>query len=176
MNVLPVAQCLNSFIRHADVVRMANFTLLTSLLSNDPVKGTFRSPLFYTFKLFSNNCLGKSVDTYVDCDTFNTVKYTGVPYLDVTTVYSADNKEVFINVVNRHQEKPIDARVVSTSGVFSGKAEINVINVADLKAPFEFDKRELYKPVTTLASVSGNKLKFSFSPHSFTQIKVHVEN
>ena len=28
MNVLPIAQCLNSFIRHADVVKMANFTTL----------------------------------------------------------------------------------------------------------------------------------------------------
>ncbi|HEX7412307.1 MAG TPA: alpha-L-arabinofuranosidase C-terminal domain-containing protein, partial [Bacteroidales bacterium] len=84
MNVLPIAQCLNSFIRHADVVKMANFTTLTSLLSSDPAKGTFKSPLFYTFKLFSNNCLGNSVDTYVVCDTFNTGQYKGIPYLDVT--------------------------------------------------------------------------------------------
>ena len=31
MSVLPVAQSFNSFIRHADVVKMTNFTLLTSL-------------------------------------------------------------------------------------------------------------------------------------------------
>ena len=53
LNVLPVAQSLNSFIRHADVVKMGNFTMMTSLLSNDPQKGTFKSPLFYTFKLSS---------------------------------------------------------------------------------------------------------------------------
>ncbi len=51
MSVLPIAQCFNSFIRHADVVKMANFTMLTSLLSSDPKKGTFKSPVFYTFKL-----------------------------------------------------------------------------------------------------------------------------
>ena len=32
LSVLPVAQSLNSFVRHADTVKMANFTMLTSLL------------------------------------------------------------------------------------------------------------------------------------------------
>src|SRR4029079_12496299 len=77
MNVLPIAQSLNSFIRHADVVKMGNFTLMTSLLSSDPKKGSYKSSLFYTFKLFSNNCLGNTIDTYVDCDTFNTELYKG---------------------------------------------------------------------------------------------------
>ena len=50
LNVLPVAQCLNSFIRHADIVKMSNFTMLTSLLGSDPEKGTYKTPLFYAFR------------------------------------------------------------------------------------------------------------------------------
>jgi alpha-N-arabinofuranosidase len=53
LSVLPVAQCLNSFIRHADIVKMANFTMLTSLLGSDRDKGTFKTPLTNTFELFS---------------------------------------------------------------------------------------------------------------------------
>src|SRR5678816_80616 len=113
LNVLPVAQSLNSFIRHADVVKMANFTTMTSLLSSDPKNGTFKSPLFYTFKLFSNNCLGNSVDTYVACDTFNTQIYTGIPYLDVTAVFSKPGNTVFINVVNRSQDKAIQTDIIN---------------------------------------------------------------
>ena len=174
LNVLPVAQSLNSFIRHADVVKMGNFTLATSLLSNDPKKGTFKSPLFYTFKLFSNNCLGTSVDTYVACDTFNTEQYKGIPYLDVTTVYSKETNTVFINVVNRHRDKTLTAGIVNNSGIFSGKAEASVINSDDLKAPFEYDKQSQYKPVTNDVGVNGNKFSFAFPPHSFTQIKVAI--
>ncbi|MES1225171.1 MAG: alpha-L-arabinofuranosidase C-terminal domain-containing protein, partial [Bacteroidota bacterium] len=170
MNVLPVAQCLNTFIRHADVVKMANFTLLTSLLSDDPKKGTFKSPLFYTFKLFSNNCLGKSVDTYVACDTFNTVKYTGVPYLDAVAVYSKEKDVVILNVVNRHESKPITADIINTANGFFSGADAEVINVSDIKAPFEFDKQDQYKPVSKAISTDNKKLSFSFPPHSFTQI------
>ncbi|MES1159199.1 MAG: alpha-L-arabinofuranosidase C-terminal domain-containing protein, partial [Bacteroidota bacterium] len=172
MNVLPVAQCLNSFVRHADVVKMANFTLLTSLLSNDLKKGTFKSPLFYTFKLFSNNCLGKSVDTYVSCDTFSTVRYKGIPYLDVTTVYSANENVIFINIVNRHQDKSIAATVISNAGSFSGKGQASIINTSDLEAPFEYARQEEYKPVIKSFAVSGNKLLYTFPPHSFTQIRI----
>jgi len=175
MHVLPVAQCLNSFIRHADVVKMANFTLLTSLLSSDPKKGTFKSPLFYTFKLFSNNCLGNSVDTHVTCDTFSTEQYKGIPYLDVTTVYSKETNAVYINVINRHRYKPISADIIDNSGDFSGTAEASVLYSEDLQAPFTIEKASQYAPDRKEVKGTGNKLSFSFPPHSFTQIKAGVK-
>jgi alpha-N-arabinofuranosidase len=175
MAVLPIAQCLNSFIRHADVVKMANFTLLTSLLSNDPKNGTFKSPVFHTFKMFSNNCLGSSVDTYVACDTFGTEKYRGIPYLDVTAVYARANGTVYINVINRHQSMAIATDITAVSGDFSGKPEAAVINSDDLKAAFSYDKRSQYEPVTAPVKLNGNKLQYAFPPHSVTQIKVTIK-
>ena len=176
LSVLPVAQCLNSFIRHADVVKMANFTLMTSLLGSDREKGTFKTPLFYTFKLFSNNCLGNSVDTWVECDTFNTEKYKGIPYLDVTTVYSEETNHAYINVINRHKDNSITADIVSSSGEFATKAEATVITSASLKDPFSFDEQKQYIPVTEKINSTKNKVNFTFPPHSITQIKVGVNN
>jgi alpha-N-arabinofuranosidase len=174
MSVLPIAECLNSFVRHADVVKMANFTMLTSLLSNDPKNGTFKSPVFYTFKLFSNNCLGSSVDAFVACDTFATDKYKGIPYLDVTAVYAKANGILYINVINRHQSKSIPADLTAATGDFSGKAEASIINSDDLKAPFSYDRRAQYGPATEPVKINGNKLQYAFPPHSFTQIKVTI--
>jgi alpha-N-arabinofuranosidase len=91
-------------------------------------KGTFKTPLFHTFKLFSNNCLGNSIDTYVECDTFNTGKYNGIPYLDATTVYNKETGTVFINVVNRHKDKAITVEIVNAFDKFSGKAEASLVN------------------------------------------------
>ncbi|MEP6675668.1 MAG: alpha-L-arabinofuranosidase C-terminal domain-containing protein [Ferruginibacter sp.] len=174
LNVLPVAQSFNSFIRHADVVKMGNYTMMTSLLSSDRKKGDYKSPLFYTFKLFSNNCRGTSVDTYVACDTFSTDKYKNIPYLDVTTTYSKDNNTAFINVVNRHQDKAITADIMSTSGTFTGKAEASVLS-GDLKEPFSFDNQQQYVPVKKDVDTKNDQLSFSFPPHSFTQIKVMIK-
>ena len=156
-------------------MKMANFTTMTSLLSSEPNKGTFKSPLFYTFKLFSNNCRGSSIDTDVKCDTFNTEKYKGIPFLDVTSVYSKETNTVFINIINRHQDKAITADIVNTTGTFEAKAEASIINSDSLKDPFAFDKQSQYAPVVKEIQVNNNKLTYSFPPHSFTQIKIIVK-
>jgi alpha-L-arabinofuranosidase len=175
LTVLPIAQCFNSFIRHADVVKMANFTMLTSLLSNDKEKGTFKSPLFYIFKSFSNNCIGSSVDTYVECDTFNTPLYKGIPYLDVTSVYSKETNTVFINVVNRHKDLSIITEILSISGEFGPKAEATLVVGNSLSDTFTYDKSNQYIPVTKEIKTGGDKLSYSFPPHSYTQLKVAIK-
>jgi alpha-L-arabinofuranosidase len=175
LSVLPVAQSFNSFIRHADVVKMTDFTMLTSLLSNDKEKGTYKSPLFYVFKSFSNNCLGNSVDTYVECDTFNTSLYKGISYLDVTTVYSKETNTLFINVVNRHKDKAITTDIISTSGDFTGKAEATFVAGNSLDDEFSFDKQNQYVPVSKEIKTDKNKITYSFPPHSYTQIKVEMK-
>jgi alpha-N-arabinofuranosidase len=175
MGVLPIAQCLNSFIRHANAVKMANFTMATSLLSGDPKRGTFKSPLFYTFKLFSNHCLGTSVDTYVACDTFSTKQYKGIPYLDVTAVYSKETDIVYINVVNRQRDKAIATDIISNSGKFIAGAEASIMNCEDLSTAFSIGDQSQYLPVSKDLKVNGNKVSCTFPPLSFTQIKVVVE-
>jgi alpha-L-arabinofuranosidase len=174
LSVLPIAECFNSFIRHADVVKMGNFTMFTSLLSTDREKGTFKSPLFEVFKLFSTNCRGNAVDTYVVCDTFNTDKYKGIPYLDVTSVYSPGEKTVTINVVNRHKDKSLTADIVSRSGAFAGKARASLLNASSLEEPFAYDKQGRYTPEVREVAVDGNRLNCSFPPHSFTQLTVKL--
>ena len=174
-SVLPIAQCFNSFIRHADIVKMANFTMFTSLLSSDREKGTFKSPLFYTFKLFSNNCRGNSVNTYVQCDTFNTEMYKGIPFLDVTTVYNKGAGTAYINIVNRNKDKAITADIMSVSGIFSGKAEASLVDSDSLDAPFTYDNQKKYIPLTKEIEVKEGKISYSFPAHSFTQIKVGIK-
>ena len=174
MNVLPVAQSFNAFIRNADVVKMTNFTMLTSLLSNDPKKGNYKSPLYYIFKQFSNNCRGEAIDSYVQCDTFTTDLYKAIPYLDVSTSYNKETGAVFINVVNRHKDNAITADITNTSGGFNGKAEASVISVSDMQQGFEYDKSDTYIPVKKEIETKANQLTYSFPPHSFTQIKIFV--
>jgi alpha-N-arabinofuranosidase len=176
MAVLATAQYLNSFIRHADVVKMANFTLMTSLLGRDREKGTFKTPLFYTFKLFSNNCLGASLDVFVDCETFNTDEFfKDIPYLDASAVYSKESDSLILNVVNRHRDKAIDAEIISCSGDFSSEASASEVNRDDIRAVFSYDKRQDYVPVVKELAVEGNKFTYSFPAHSFTQMTLKLK-
>jgi alpha-N-arabinofuranosidase len=149
--------------------------MLTSLLGSDKDKGTFKTPLFYTFKLFSNNCLGNSVDTYVECDTFNTQNYKGILYLDATTVYSKETNTLFVNVINRSKVKAITAYIINSNYEFTGKAEASVINCASLTDPFTFDKQGQYIPISNEVKIEKEKITYSFPAHSFTQIKIELK-
>ena len=121
-----------------------------------------------------DQCRENSIDTYVVCDTFNTDKYKGIPFLDVTSVYSKETNTVYVNVVNRHKDKTIKADILNTSGKFNGKAEISLMNVESIDKPFTFDKQDDYKPVIKEIKTNGDKLTCSFPAHSFTQIRLKI--
>jgi alpha-N-arabinofuranosidase len=132
--------------------------------------------LFHTFKLFSNNCLGTSLDVFVECDTFHVSDYhKGIPYLDVSSVYEKDTNTLYINVVNRDKDREINTDILSCSGNFSGKAQVSEINSEDIHAKYMFYKQQQYIPVTKEVPVKGNSITYSFPAHSFTQIKVKMD-
>ncbi len=173
---LAIAQYFNSFIRHANVVKMANYTMLTSILARSENGQLFKTPSFYTFKLFSNNCRGNSLDVFVKCDTFSTSGYyKNIPYLDVTCVYNKNSGSLIFNVVNRHKEKAVSTEIVSNSGSFADEASVTEIDNHDMEAPYSFDKRDQYIPVTKKIKVKGDDFIYTFPAHSFTQIKVKLD-
>ena len=108
LSTLAVAQFFNAFIRHADMVKMANYTLLTSILGRDPTtEKHFKTPFFYVFKMFSNVCFGKSLDTFVRCETFDVDEfYKEIPYLDVSTVYSEDENSLILTSLTGIKIRP----------------------------------------------------------------------
>jgi len=45
-----------------------------------------------------------------------------------------------------------------------------------LSERFSFDKKDQYIPTTEELKVEAKKIKYSFPPHSFTQIKVNMKD
>lgn len=176
LSTLALAEYFNAFIRHADVVKMANYTLLTSLLSRDAAGQTYKSPTFYAFKLYSTHCRGAALDVGVDCGTFNTSDYyQHIPYLDVSSVYDAKAKQVVINVVNRHKDEAITTDIRSVAGAFSGTATVSRIASADVEnKPYTYEARDSYPPKTEQIAANGATLHCVFPAHSFTQIVVNI--
>ncbi len=125
MSTLAGALHFNLFLRHADYVKRANFTMFTRLLSQTREGHTYKTPFFYMYKLYSTNVKGTSLDTYVNCETFNGKVYKNIPYLDVSSSYSEDEKTLVINVVNRNMEDPISTKIISDTGDFNGTAKIS---------------------------------------------------
>jgi alpha-L-arabinofuranosidase len=170
---LVLAQHLNSFIRHANIVKMANITMLSSLVGSAP-DGDFRNSTFQTFSLFSNNCIGTSLDVYVNCEKFSNKVFTDVPYLDITAVLNEAAKILVLNVVNRHETDAIATNLILQTGTFTGTAKVSELNGKNLTA-----RSTKTEPAVTVSvrevKFTGNSINYSFAAHSLTQIEITVK-
>jgi alpha-N-arabinofuranosidase len=179
LSTLALAEYFNAFIRHADMIKMANYTLLTSILARDPkTDATYKSPTFHAFKLFSTRCRGAALAASVKCGTFRTSDhYTKIPYLDVSSVYDEKAKQVIINVVNRHKDEAIATDIQSVTGAFTGTATVSQITSDDVtNKPYTYEARDTYMPKTEQVPAAGSLLHYTFPAHSFTQIVVAVDH
>ena len=173
--VLANAMYLNSFLRHADVVKMANFALMNDLLETDPVTGSFfKGPLYQAYKLYSTNCKGVSVDSYTSCGTYDCQVYKNVPYLDVTCVYSEQDGRVILNVINVNKDQAIKTDISAVTGSFSNKATVSTV-CCELDEEITKAKESSYVPKETSVNVKDGKLTYSFPAHSITQIIIPVK-
>ena len=170
---LMVAQHLNSFIRHADIVKMANITMLSSLVGNSP-DGDFKNTLYHAFYLYSNNARGTALDVYADSEKYSNKVFNDIPYLDVTAVFNDTAKTLVVNVVNRHETSAITSDVVLQSGEFAGNATVKEINGESVTAT-NTKTREAVAIATKEIQFGGNNIKYSFPAHSFTQMLIPVK-
>jgi alpha-N-arabinofuranosidase len=170
---LVLAQHLNSFIRHADILKMANLTMLSSLVGSSP-EGDFKNALFKTFYLYSNNCHGTSLDVYTGCEKYNNKIFNDIPYLDVTAILNDSSRMLVINVVNRHETNAITADIVLQSGDFTGLATVNELNGKSLTAKTTRTE-EAVSVSSKEVKFKGNNITYSFPAHSFTQLEIPVK-
>ncbi len=183
-DALVIAGFLNAFVRNADIVKMANMAQLVNVIA--PIfaeeDGMFKQTIYYPLQLFAQHVNGTALDVYVDCDTYDTDRFflglgesqaqlDDVPYLDVSATYNAEG-EVFICVVNRHQNEAIETELIAQTGVFDGALEVFEVNGPSPKSMNDFDQ----EPVRTeqqdnLAADGKASVMYSFPAHSFTLLR-----
>ena len=170
---LLLAQHLNSFIRHADIVKMANITMLSSLVGNSP-DGDFKNALFQSFYLYSINCHGTSLDVYSKCEKYRNGIFSDIPYLDVTAVLNDSAKVLVINVINRHETNAIPANIVLQTGAFTGSAKVHEVNGRAITSS-NTKTQEGVSISTKEVKFDGNAINYSFPAHSLTQFEIPVK-
>ncbi len=174
-DALVVAQYLNIFIRTSDIVKMANMAQLVNVIApmridNDKVwKQTTYHPLY----LFANNCKGEALDVFCKSPGFSTRRYKDVPYLDVSSTFEKEKKQIVINVVNRNKDQAIDGDILSHNGDFAAEASVNTVTGENITDTNSVNNQNV-KIENSKIKTSGDKIAYSFPPKSFTQIIVKL--
>jgi alpha-L-arabinofuranosidase len=170
---LLLAQHLNSFIRNADIVTMANLTFLSSLVGITP-EGDFKNSLYYPFYLYSNNCRGTALDVYTRCENYSNTVFKDIPYLDVTAVLNESDGKVVVNVVNRSETDAIAADIELQSGDYTGKGQVHLITADSIEAT-NTATEEKVRTVTSALQFTGNRISHTFPAHSLTQLEIALK-
>lgn len=175
-DALAIATFLNSLIRNAHIVKMANIAQLVNviapmMITNDKL---WKQTIYYPLQLFASNCYGSSINSYVQSDTFNTAKYKGVPYLDVSSAYNATTQTVVINVVNRHPSKPIETAIENQYGMPEKKGIAYEVYSPGLKDENSVTEQRV-KTTEKQFSISGKTFTYTFPAHSFTQLLIKIK-
>ncbi len=169
-DALVVGTFLNSFINHANIVKIANMAQLVNVIA--PIftskDGIFLQTIFYPLALVAGNSFGQALELYVESPTYSTKHHQSVPYLDVSSAY--DNGTLVINVVNRHETEALSASFELEDKSFRGAFLASEVNGPDIKAQNTFGSTKV-KVTSKPVDASGNKLRYTFPAHSFTMLK-----
>jgi alpha-N-arabinofuranosidase len=174
-DALAMGMFLNSFIRHADVVKMANLAQLVNVIA--PIftnkQGLYLQTTYFPVAEYAKQRGLQSLDVRVDSPQYKPDEGRALGYLDVSATYDPKSRQVFVNVLNRSETTDITARVESGAAAPSGTVSVWELNHPDLKATHTFGKDTVVRPVTRSASVkaSGNGFEYTFPKHSLTILK-----
>jgi alpha-N-arabinofuranosidase len=110
-DALVVAGFLNSFIRHADVVKIANIAQIVNVIAPILTRGDemLIQSIFYPFEMFSQRRDGVSLTTVVDGPTYEGKTNGQVHYMDVSAIL--DGRRLHVFAANRSLQEVANVRI-----------------------------------------------------------------
>jgi alpha-N-arabinofuranosidase len=174
-DALAMGMFLNSFIRHADVVTMANLAQLVNVIA--PIftnkDGLYLQTIYFPLAEYAKQRGNQSLDVLVESPQYKPDEGRSLGYLDVSATYDPKARQVFVNVLNRSETTDITARIENVAAAPSGTVSVWELNHPDLKATHTFGKDAVVRPATRSANVktSGNGFEYTFPKHSLTMLR-----
>ncbi len=168
---LVVAQWLNVFLRKSHVIKAACVAQIVNVISwlHTRSDGMLKHPSYYVFKLVSNHARGSALDVSVNASPFETKQFGGVPMLDVSASYDAENQQGSVFIVNRSMTEPVVTDVIWQDGKSVRIDKAYQLAGTDPKMVNTWeDPDRLVATVISAPSVEDGCATLSLPPLSFT--------
>ncbi len=174
-DALVCAQFLNSFLRHADVVKIACIAQIVNVIA--PIltspDGILIQSIYYPLQLFSQHARGVSLTPVVDGPTYTAGARGEVPVVDVSASYDPASGVVSLFLVNRSLSQNIDVQVSFGARRATPNPTSTVLTGNDPKAHNTWEQPDVVKPAPGSASVGAEGLVHVRAP-SLGLTVVHV--
>jgi alpha-N-arabinofuranosidase len=178
-DALAMGMFLNSFIRHADVVKMANLAQLVNAIA--PIftskDGIFLQPIYFPIAEYGKQRGNVALDLTVASPTYQPTGRRVLGYLDASGSYEPKGRVLFLNVLNRSESLDLTAQVKAAGTRLGGGVDVWEMTHPDLKATHTFGDDKKVRPVTrTVTLAAGDKgFSYTFPKHSLTILRLKLE-
>jgi alpha-N-arabinofuranosidase len=164
-DALVVAGFLNSFIRHADSVKIANLAQIVNVIAPIFTRGDemILQTIFYPIEMMSKRREGVSLQVQVEGPSYTSSSYGEVNFLDTSAILNGDRLSVFC--VNRDLEKPMEVQVKIGDASVTELIDAEFFAGTDPKAHNTFEApHRVYSCVHEDVTFSGGVATISIPP------------
>jgi alpha-N-arabinofuranosidase len=147
-DALVAAGFLNSFIRHADCVKIANIAQIVNVIAPILTRGDelLLQSIHDVFRMFSTRRTGISLDGVMEGPRYVGQRNGEVPYVDHSVILDGSRMHVFL--VNRHLSEATEVRVALSGARVTGLESAERLAGDDPKAANTFEDPDQLRAVT----------------------------
>lgn len=175
-DALVVAGFLQSFLRHADVVKIANFAQIVNVIAPVLTRGDdlIVQSIYHPFAMVSSRREGTSLRTVVNGPSYESTSHGPATYLDASAICDGDRLHVFCTNRSSHEAIPITVEVNGVKVVEVTDTEILTAETPDAANSWEMP--DAVRPRSFDAfSVLGDRLEGELPPLSFAAATVRLD-
>jgi alpha-N-arabinofuranosidase len=166
-DALVVAGFLNSFIRHADCVKIANIAQIVNVIAPILTRGDdlLIQSIYHAFEMFSKRREGVALRTAVRGPGYQGSRHGRVHYLDCSAILGEERLKVF--ATNRSQDEEMDLSIEVADRSIAAPESAELLTGPDAKAANTFDAPDVIRSeVFEAVEVRGGRAHVSLPPLS----------
>jgi alpha-L-arabinofuranosidase len=168
-DALAVAGFLNSFIRHADSVKIANIAQIVNIIAPVLTQGdrVLVQSIFYPFEMMSCRREGTALRISLDGPSYEGKKNGPVPYVDASAIL--DNNKLKVFLTNRNSEETAEVCIDLVDGAIATLESAEVLTGPGPKAANSFEAGDTIRSKAFKdLKISDGKAHCRLPPLSFT--------
>ncbi len=157
-DALVCAQFLNSFVRHADTVKIACLAQIVNVIAPILTKpdGMLIQSIFYPLQFYSEHARGFSLSPIVEGPTYEAGSRGEAPMLDVSASHDPATHKISVFIVNRSLQQDLDVRISLDSLRVDPRVNVTVLTGHDPKSHNSWERPDVIRPASGSATVNAD--------------------
>ena len=176
-DALVVASFLMSFIRHADVVKIANLAQIVNVIAPLLTRGDelLIQSIYYAFQMISQRKKGMSLRLLQEGPTYRSSSHDEYPELDCAAIFDEDGARLHLFAMNRNLRESAQLEVTLHRHSMN-PLSAEILQADDLKAANSFEQPNLVASRAYEDWQGGSPAIAELPPHSFLATTFELGN